>query len=457
MASAAQQAPVLPISELSTYQSRWTIKAKVTSKPPMRTFKKGANGEGKVFSVDLCDRDGGEIRASFFNDAAAKFDDILKVGKVYTFSRGGVKVANKQYNQTNHRYELTFEKDAQIAEDASTDTFDIDIKYNFVDLRAVQSKQLPCRIDLCGVITESKPISSLTAKDGRELTKRDITIADDTATSMQVTLWGDKGKLPDSDYEGNPVIALKGILIKEFNGGRNGSTSEAAVVSLRPDMPEAKRLEQWWSQGGGSTQSLVSLRGTGGGGKNLEQCTVSEMRRKSEQVGEQAEFYGVTARLSTVQTRKQGEQVPLHYSACAIEKEGQYGKLACNRRVDASGFCAACNMAGKTAIRLNTRCRFADFADGCWLTTFDEAAQVVLSLSSEKVAEIDGVECAGREQLEMALKQNYFLDPLQLKVRAKLDMYMGEPRPNVSCVGAAPVNRRKHGRKLLSEIQQMLA
>jgi len=422
----------------------------------MRTFKKGANGEGKVFSVEVADADGGEIRASFFGDAADKFDGILKVNEVFTFSRGSVKVANKQYNSTNHRYELTFERDAQIAK--SEDAIgNIAVKYSFVDLRAVQGKQLPARVDLCGIITQSKPISSVNLKTGGELQKRDITIADETGTSMEVTLWGDKGKLPDSEFEGNPVIALKGILVKEFNGGRSGSTIESAVVSLRPEMPEAKRLQEWWSQGGGSTQGLVSLRGSGGGTKNLEQCTVSEMRSKSEQVGEQPAVYGVTARLSTVQTRKQGEQVPLHYCACAIEKDGQYGKLPCNRRVDASGFCAACNQAGKTAIRLNARCRFADFADGCWLTTFHEGAEGVLGMTAEKIAEIDGTECAGREQLEVALRQHYFLDPLQLKVRAKLDTYQGEVRTNVSCVGAAPVNRREHGRKLLAEIQQMLA
>jgi len=573
-----QQVAFFPISELSGYQSRWTIKAKVNGKSQLRTF--GEAG-GKVFSAELVDNQGGEIKASFFNDAAAKFLDVLQVGKVFTFSRGTVKVANKQYNNCNHRYELTFDRDAQVAE-VTGETGEYKAHFNFTDLRAarskevpcrvdlcgivtqfrppanitakdgrellkreitvvddtgtsmeltlwgehaklpdsdfegkpvvgfknilmkefsgdrtggtvesssltfkpdvpaakrieqwwaqggskqsfadfvslkdVQSKPAPCRVDLCGVVTEAKPIATVTTKDGRELLKRDITIADDTGVSMEVTLWGDKGKRPDSDFEGNPVIMLTAVSVKEFNGGRNGSTLSASAVVLKPDVPEAKKIEQWWAEGG-SSQRLVSLRGAGGGGgaaANAEHCSVSEMRRKSETIGDQVKHYKVATRLALVQMSKQGEQIPLHYKACAELKDGSFGKLPCNRRVDESGFCASCNMAGKTAIRLNLRCRFADFGDSVWLTTFHEAAEQVLGMSANKVAELG----AEREKLEAVLLQTYFAEPLELTVRAKIDTWNGEARANVTCVGAAPVNRRERGRRLLSEIQEMLA
>lgn len=46
----------------------------------------------QVFSVDLVDKDGGEIRASFFNEAVGKFHSILEEGKVFTFRSGQVRV-----------------------------------------------------------------------------------------------------------------------------------------------------------------------------------------------------------------------------------------------------------------------------------------------------------------------------------------------------------------------------
>jgi len=455
MAALTEEQAYFPISELSAYQSKWTIRARVASKAPLRTFsRKGGGPEGKVFHVEVTDGPSGEIRASFFNDAATKFFDVLEVGKTYAFSRGTIKVANRQYNSCNHRYEITFERDAEILEGASS-VESYEVQFNFVDLRSVQSKQLPCRVDLCGVVTQFRPLQTITAKDGRELIKRDITIADDTATSMEVTLWGDKGKRPDADFQGMPVVGLKAILIKEFNGGRGGSTIENSSIVFKPEAPEAKRIQQWWSDGGADTK-LTSLRGfggDGGAGRNAPQCTVAEMRQRAERVGDQAEFYTFTGRLAVVQTRKQGEQVPLHYLACAEPKEGN--GLPCNRRVDPSGFCAACNRCGRTHVRLTARCRFSDFGDSAWLTTFHEAAVSVLGMTGDELSNLEVSH--GRERLDAALSQRYFSEPLEVMVRAKLDMYQGEARANVTCVGATPVHRGNRGRKMLAEIREMLA
>ena len=100
--------PVFPIGELSFYQPQWRIVARVTSKSPLRTFDKGAN-TGKVFHVSLLDTYGGEIRASFFNDAVDLHFDKLQEGACYSFSRGTIKTSNRQFNQIDHRYELVFD------------------------------------------------------------------------------------------------------------------------------------------------------------------------------------------------------------------------------------------------------------------------------------------------------------------------------------------------------------
>lgn len=275
---------------------------------------------------------------------------------------------------------------------------------------------------------------------------------------MEVTLWGENGNRPESEYEGNPTIVLTSILIKEFNGGRNGSTLASSTVSLRSESAEAQRIQQWWSQGG-SSQSLISLRGAGGGGAaaNAEHVTVAEMRRRSESIiGDQAQLFKVVCRLNLVQTQKQGEQQPLHYSACAEMRDMAYGKLSCNKRVDSSGFCASCDRQTKSVMRINARCRFSDAGDSVWLTTFHEAAEKVIGMSAEKVAEIDSG-AGGREKLEEVLRQRYLSEPLELTVRAKMDSYNGEPRMNVTCVGAAPINRKQRGTKMLAEIQEMIA
>merc|ERR1719210_1406423 len=276
---------LIPVSELSTYVQRWTLRARVTSKSPLRTFSKGG-GSGKVFHVNILDVHGGEIRASFFNDAADAHFDKLQVGKCCTFSRGSVKIANRQYNPCDHRYEVIFDKMAQIEEMEDDEQIET-VKLSLTDLKSVETRALPCSVDLCGIITGEGSAISFTSREGKELLKRDITIADDPASSLAVTIWGERAKQQDSAFQGNPVVCLKGVTIKEWNGGRTGSLSESGAIILKAIIPEAKRMEAWWSNGGKS-QNLTALSKTTGGGSsramNGKQMDLTAVRQACEQV-----------------------------------------------------------------------------------------------------------------------------------------------------------------------------
>jgi len=451
---------LLPISEISSYHTKWTIKARVTSKSQVRTFSSKGSA-GKVFSVDLLDKEGGEIRASVFNGAADKYEPLLQIGKCYVFSRGNVKIANKQYNPCNHRYEIVFDEKSIIA--GSSDDGEIKaFQFNFVDLRNLSNKTLPAKVDLCGVISSFKPCLTFTSKDGKELVKREVTLTDDTATSIDVTLWGDRAKTEDAKFDGKPLMAIKGVLVKEWNGGRGGSLLQDGALIFNPDGPEAQRVQKWWKEGG-STQSIAALTVSGGGGtgarKDLKEGTLGDMRQVVESVPEKVEHYNIVSRLSTIQTRKQGEIQPLTYMACTNPREGT--SLLCNRRVnDESGFCQGCGRNGNPTARLNVRCKFVDFADSAWLTTFHEAAEKVVGMSAEQVRGMEAQSSPGAgddRKIDECLKSRYFMSqPFQITVRAKSDSYNGEVRTNISCVDARPVPRREHGRKLLGEIHSML-
>ena len=314
MASAGQG--ILPIREISAYHNRWTIRARVTNKGSLRTFTKGANGGGKVFGVELLDAEGGEIRASFFNQAADLFFDKLIVGKIFNLSRGQAKVANRQYNPCNHRYELTFDKDA-LVEEATDEGEQIQkVKFNFVDVKSVRSKSLPCRVDLCGVVTAARPLAEIQTKDGRSSVKRDITVADDSGASIDVILWGEHAKLENEKFECQPSVALKGVLIKEWNGGRGGSLSESGTILLAPELPEAVKVREWWVTGG-SSQAIAGLSVSGGAGMgsrppaDVRVKSLAEVRAACDRLGSEAEMYTTVAWLGSVQLRKQGEKAPL--------------------------------------------------------------------------------------------------------------------------------------------------
>jgi ssDNA-binding replication factor A large subunit len=84
--SHSQQRSVFPIASLSPYQSKWTIRVRVASKPSIITWS-NSRGEGRVLNVDLVDETG-EIRACAFNEAADKLQSQLEMGQVYYISRG---------------------------------------------------------------------------------------------------------------------------------------------------------------------------------------------------------------------------------------------------------------------------------------------------------------------------------------------------------------------------------
>jgi len=241
---------------------------------------------------------------------------------------------------------------------------------------------------------------------------------------------------------------------------------QSGTLVFNSNLPEAKRVQQWWSQGG-SSQELMQLSqqpGSGGGGdfaraRNAAVTNLAGVRLASERLSSQPELFSVVARLALVQTRKQGEPQPLHYIACQEPKEGN--GFPCNKRVDGQGFCASCNRAGKVTPKVNVRCRFVDYEDQAWLTSFHEAATRILGMSGEEVKALEMAAAekgeAGREELDAKIRKLYFEKPINLVVRAKMGSYNGEPRPEVTVVDARPVSYGEHGRQMLKDIHEILA
>jgi replication factor A1 len=328
------------------------------------------------------------------------------------------------------------------------------MKITPTDLRTVQTKTLPCTVDLCGIVVDFKPTFSFTSKEGKELVKRDITVADDSAVSMTVTLWGDRAKSDDKLFEGKPVVSLKCVNVKEWQDARQGSLLQGGAMLFGAETPESQKVMEWWKSGG-SGQALTYISQTSGGGsvRRGAAADLAEIRRASDVVSEQPELFTAACRLALVQLNKQGETQPLVYDACQELRQGS--SLTCNRRVDERGFCASCNRSGKVAPRFNLRCRYSDFTDGLWMTTFHEGAERILGMTAEAAKTME--QASGREALEAAVRERYFTQPLQITVRAKLDTYQGQQRPNISCVDARPVSFAEHGRAMLKEIANLVA
>jgi replication factor A1 len=173
----------------------WTIKARITSKGEMRRWS-NARGEGTLFSIDLLDSAGGEIRATFFKEACEKWFPILEEQQVYTFSGGRLKVGDRKFSTIKNDYELTFDANSEI-KPVANDSEIKSMNYNFVKIATIANKEVNATVDILAIVRSATDCTELisTKLGGKVLHKRDLVLYDDSGFDIRLTLWGEKAQV----------------------------------------------------------------------------------------------------------------------------------------------------------------------------------------------------------------------------------------------------------------------
>lgn len=323
----------MPIENLSPYQNKWVIKARVSSKSVLRTYS-NARGEGKLFSFDMADETG-EIRATAFNQQAEKFFETIEVDKVYFISKCSVKAANKKYSTIQNDYEMTLGSDTVIQE--CTDVTQIPaIKYNFIPITDIAAMEAGAMLDVIAICKEASDLSNFTSKAGRELTKREVVLVDQSNATITLTLWGEQAK-NFSGYE-QPVVLLKSVKVGEFGGGKTLGTGPGTSIKLNPDVPEGHKLRGWFDSDGVSG-NLVSLSARTQGGYSTDWVNFYEAKVKNLGTGDKGDYFQLVGFIHTIRATN------AFYKACAApecnkkvvdQENGMYRCDKCN--VESSSF-----------------------------------------------------------------------------------------------------------------------
>jgi replication factor A1 len=98
----------MPIKALNTFSRDWKIQARIACKGEKRSTKSG----GSLMKIELVDMYGTQIEGTFFNEAADIFEPKVEENKVYLFSNGVVKMANKRFTSIKNDFCIVFEKNA---------------------------------------------------------------------------------------------------------------------------------------------------------------------------------------------------------------------------------------------------------------------------------------------------------------------------------------------------------
>ncbi|KAE8622260.1 hypothetical protein XENTR_v10005168 [Xenopus tropicalis] len=434
------QSKVVPIASLNPYQSKWTVRARVTNKGQIRTWS-NSRGEGKLFSIEMVD-ESGEIRATAFNEQADKFFSLIEVNKVYYFSKGTLKIANKQYTSVKNDYEMTFNSETSVI--PCDDSADVPmVQFEFVPIGELESKNKDTVLDIIGICKNAEEVTKVTIRsNNREVSKRNINLMDSSGKVVSTTLWGEDADKFDGSRQ--PVVAIKGARLSDF-GGRSLSVLSSSTVMINPDIPEAFKLRAWFDSEGQvveGTSISESRGGTGGGNTNWK--SLLEVKTENLGHGEKADYF--TSVATIVYLRKEN----CLYQACPSQD--------CNKKViDQQNGLFRCEKCDKEfpnyKYRLILSANIADFGENQWITCFQESAESILGQNATYLGELK----EKNEQAYDEVFQNANFRSYTFRIRVKLETYNDESRIKATAMDVKPVDHKEYSRRLIMNIRKMAA
>ncbi|XP_023207825.1 replication protein A 70 kDa DNA-binding subunit [Xiphophorus maculatus] len=428
---------IVPIASLNPYQSKWTIRGRVTNKSSVRTWS-NARGEGKLFSMEIVD-ESGEIRVTCFNQEVDKFFSLIEVGKVYYVSKGSLKIANKQYTSVKNDYEMTLNGESTVI--PCEDSCDVPMmQCDFVSIGDLENREKDAIVDVIGVCKSVDELTRLTTKANREVSKRALSLMDMSGKLVTVTLWGEEAE--KFDGSGQPIVAIKAAKLSDF-GGRSLSASFSSTMMINPDIPEAYKLRGWFDKEGHAMegQSLTEVRGAG---RSLLENWKSLADVKSEHLGhgDKADYYSCIATI--VFLRKEN----CLYQACPSQD--------CNKKVvDQQNGMFRCEKCDKEfpnfKYRLILSANIADHADNQWVTCFQDSAEAILGQNAAYLGQLKDSNESAFDEIFQQANFNTFI----FRNRVKLETYNDESRIKATVMEVKPVDHRDYSKRLIMNIRSM--
>ncbi|KAJ3127422.1 Replication factor A protein 1 [Physocladia obscura] len=453
---------VFPINALSPYQNKWTIRARVVSKSDIRKYR-NMKGDGQLFSCVFGDASG-EIRATGFNDVVDQVYEMLVENKVYYISKAQIKNANRQFtNGVNNDYEMTLDLGTMITE--CTDSAPAPaIMYNRVMLDSLLSYEKDATVDIIAVVTDVMPVTDITTKAGNQIKKREITVVDESAYSVRVTLWGRQAEnfpelVPSADgadvaevASKNPVCIFKGCKVNDFGGRSLGMTSGSSIVP-NADMKDVHGVRGWWvgqANGGASAVHINGYNGVSGSGGMDGGQRVSGVRgiRSVAFIGENSLGHGEKPDWLTIRgTIGYITQEKMFYPACQSPN--------CQKKVteDNSGWrCESCKKSFPTPkYRYIFNAKVLDWSGEQWISFFNDQGESMFGVPATDMQIIQQNDPDKFKELLDAVLWKQF----DIRARVKLDTYGDEARVRVSAQSSLPIKYGSAAIDLCEAIEAM--
>ncbi|KAF7295538.1 Replication protein A subunit [Mycena indigotica] len=425
---------IYPIEGLSPYQNTWTIKARVTQKSDLKTYS-NHRGDGKLFNITLMD-DTGEIRATAFNEVAGELYDRIQEGKVYYLSRARVNFAKKQFSHLNNEYELGLDKNTLCTDLTNAPS----IKYNFTPLNGLEGLNKDSTCDVLAIVQTAGELATITSKQqGREISKRELTLVDQSKFQVRMTLWGKQAEQFNSE---GSVIAFKNVKVGDF-GGRSLSFFSSSNMSINPPDLEAAQILRGWFDDKGKQEEFQAYQSTGGGGgggpfEREKLKSIAEV--KAAEVDEtKPTSHSIKATLLFIKHDN------MWYPSCQTS--------TCNKKVTDAGdgwICDVCKKKfPKPEYRYIMSMACADHSEQAWLQGFNEVGTVIFG--GKTATELEAMKEEGADAFT-AFVQEHTCETFNFVLRAKKDDYNGQTRVRYGISKILPIDYREEMKSMRDQL-----
>ncbi|KAM0676447.1 60S acidic ribosomal protein P1 [Gurleya vavrai] len=402
---------LVSIKDLTPFQNKWSIKGRCISKSDIKLFT-NQKGEGKLFSVNLADETG-SIKITGFSECVDLFYNHFDIGKVYSISKGMVRLGNKKFNSGSIDYELSLDKNSEVKA-----IYDENAPKFFFKFTKISDLNLSMNnVDIIGAVKNVSEIQNLILKNtGKEQKKKDLLIIDETG-NIRITLWGSNAE--KEICEGD-VVAMSNCVVKEYNGITLGTISNT-TIHVNPDLEESFYIKGWYEQTGKDLRVVEKIK------ENVK--LLSEIKENEKKWGT---FIGTILFI---------KDDAIYYDACSecnkkvISEDGGFRCEKCNRNYD------TCNQ------RYMVQLQIGDFTDRCYTTCFDEQGQIFFGITAEQMKELR----ENASQMMHIVKGMLFKEFL-FKVSLKTEEYQNEQKLKINLRNLEEVDYAKEGKRMLKSI-----
>ena len=460
--TARNEAPgrIMKIRDLNPYQSRWTIRARITSKLELRSYH-NQKGEGKVLGFEILDADGGEMKAVCFGDTAIRFSQELVSGGVYEISKAQLTTArNPKYAIS--QYEMKVDQNTTFIPCPEAEREIAKVQYKFKKIAEVGATDAGEFCDVIGIAYTIGDLQTIMKRDGGETQKRSIYLRDDSNHSIELTLWSphaiDLGGPVESLIAAgeSPVVAIKNARIGEFQG-KNLGTVGSTLVEINPDCNEAAAMRAWFDNGG-STAEVTSLSGQGAsGGRSSNELSMAKILEVGEGMLAQGDL-SATAYVSCRCHLKMFNNKAVDgnfYPACPR----MHGDRVCKkklRRDDATGSWMCDRHQGEVIeaaewVYIHSML-FADHSGEAWVSLFGEVGDKIFGYTASQMKEIFETEPDKYEQIQI----DKLFQHANVRMKLSVDDYNDVPRVKRHLLEFTPItNYADESKKLLKAIEKI--